>query len=138
LTDGDLRLPQIEAAQLNSMARFLSPALRAHLELTGGDSHELEGCAAHGDCGQPSIAYRALRGRRNRRGGAQVASKGAYPTREELARLSGLVPRTPAPSLYTDAVAELVAIGASIAANCERFDASCPACAIPASRESSW
>lgn len=48
----------------------------------------------------------------------QVVSKGAYPVREELARLSG-VGETPAPSLYTDAVAELVAIGAAIAANCE-------------------
>jgi AhpD family alkylhydroperoxidase len=47
----------------------------------------------------------------------QVASKGRYPTREELARLSGV--QEPAPSVYTDVVAELVAIGAAIAANCE-------------------
>ena len=46
----------------------------------------------------------------------QVASKGRYAAREDLARLAGL---TAAPSLYTDAVAELVAIGAAIAANCE-------------------
>lgn len=46
----------------------------------------------------------------------QVASKGRYAAREDLARLSGL---TPAPSIYTDAVAELVALGAAIAANCE-------------------
>jgi AhpD family alkylhydroperoxidase len=46
----------------------------------------------------------------------QVVSKGRYVAREDLARLSGLVT---APSLYTDAVAELVAIGAAIAANCE-------------------
>jgi AhpD family alkylhydroperoxidase len=46
----------------------------------------------------------------------QVASKGRYAAREDLARLSGLVT---APSIYTDAVAELVAIGAAIAANCE-------------------
>ena len=49
----------------------------------------------------------------------QVASKGLYPVRDELARLSGMGTRAPAPSIYTDAVAELVAIGASIAANCE-------------------
>ena len=49
----------------------------------------------------------------------QIASKGAYPERDELARLSRLGAQAPAPSIYTDAVAELVAIGASIAANCE-------------------
>jgi AhpD family alkylhydroperoxidase len=48
----------------------------------------------------------------------QIASKGRYPMREELARMSGVGVDTPA-SIYTDAVAELVAIGASIAANCE-------------------
>jgi AhpD family alkylhydroperoxidase len=46
----------------------------------------------------------------------QVASKGRYAARDDLARLAGL---TAAPSLYTEAVAELVAIGAAIAANCE-------------------
>ena len=46
----------------------------------------------------------------------QVASIGRYAAREDLAGLSGLVA---APSIYTDAVAELVAIGAAIAANCE-------------------
>lgn len=46
----------------------------------------------------------------------KVASKGTYVGRDELARLSGL---PAAPSIYTDAVAELVAIGAAIAANCE-------------------
>jgi AhpD family alkylhydroperoxidase len=46
----------------------------------------------------------------------QVASKGRYAAREDLARLSGLVTT---PSIYTDAVAELVAIGAAISANCE-------------------
>jgi AhpD family alkylhydroperoxidase len=49
----------------------------------------------------------------------RIASKGAYPAREELARLSGVAVEASAPSLYTDAVAELVAIGAAIAANCE-------------------
>ena len=36
-----------------------------------------------------------------------------------LARLAGIAVEGAAPSLYTDAVAELVAIGAAIAANCE-------------------
>ena len=49
----------------------------------------------------------------------QIVSKGAYPAREELARLSGVGAEASAPSIYTDAVAELVAIGAAIAANCE-------------------
>jgi AhpD family alkylhydroperoxidase len=49
----------------------------------------------------------------------QIASRGAYPAREELARLSGVGAGVPAPGIYTDAVAELVAIGAAIAANCE-------------------
>ena len=49
----------------------------------------------------------------------QVASKGTYPAREELARLAGIAVEASVPSLYTDAVAELVAIGAAIAANCE-------------------
>ncbi len=47
-----------------------------------------------------------------------VVSRGEYPAREQLAEWSGLdgaAPRT----LYTEAVAELVAIGAAIAANCE-------------------
>lgn len=48
--------------------------------------------------------------------GRTVAS-GTYPTRDELAGLLGLN-GTPA-SLFTPAVAELVAIGAAIAANCE-------------------
>ena len=47
-----------------------------------------------------------------------IVSRGSYPTREELARLVGLQDEE-APSLYTAAVAELVAIGASIASNCE-------------------
>jgi AhpD family alkylhydroperoxidase len=47
-----------------------------------------------------------------------IVSQGRYPTREELARLVGLELDEP-PSIYADAVAELVAIGASIAANCE-------------------
>jgi AhpD family alkylhydroperoxidase len=47
----------------------------------------------------------------------KVAISGTYPTRAELAGLLGLSD-TPA-SLFTPAVAELVAIGAAIAANCE-------------------
>lgn len=46
----------------------------------------------------------------------QVASKGRYAAREYLARLSGLAT---APSICTDAMAELVAIGAAIATNCK-------------------
>jgi AhpD family alkylhydroperoxidase len=49
--------------------------------------------------------------------GAMVR-RGSYPTRKELAALAGLA-NEGAPSLYTEAVAELVAIGASIASNCE-------------------
>ncbi len=45
-----------------------------------------------------------------------VACKGTYPTRETLAGYAGLEVR---PSIFTDAVKELVAIGAAIASNCE-------------------
>jgi AhpD family alkylhydroperoxidase len=45
-----------------------------------------------------------------------VAARGSYPSREALAALVGLeAPR----SLYSEAVQELVAIGAAIASNCE-------------------
>jgi AhpD family alkylhydroperoxidase len=47
----------------------------------------------------------------------QVRCQGSYPTREQLAEWASLAP--PEPSLYTEAVAELVAIGAAVAANCE-------------------
>jgi AhpD family alkylhydroperoxidase len=47
----------------------------------------------------------------------KVAVSGAYPTREELASLLGLSGASA--SLFTPAVAELVAIGAAIAANCD-------------------
>jgi len=46
----------------------------------------------------------------------QIVSRGTYPSREELASLAGLA--APCESIYTDEVAELVAIGAAIAANC--------------------
>ena len=48
-----------------------------------------------------------------------IVSRGAYPSREALGRAAGLTVAAAEPSLFTDAVAELVAIGASIAANCE-------------------
>jgi AhpD family alkylhydroperoxidase len=48
----------------------------------------------------------------------QMAFEGAYPTRAELATRLGLEDDA-APSLFTPAVAELVAIGAAVAANCE-------------------
>lgn len=45
-----------------------------------------------------------------------IAAQGGYPSREVLAELAGVaVPK----SLYSEAVEELVAIGAAIAANCE-------------------
>lgn len=45
-----------------------------------------------------------------------VVSSASYPVREDLASFVGL---KAAPSIFTDAVQELVAIGAAIAANCE-------------------
>ena len=48
----------------------------------------------------------------------RIVSQGAYPTRAELASWTGL-DGTPTPTLYSESVAELVAIGAAIAANCE-------------------
>jgi AhpD family alkylhydroperoxidase len=49
--------------------------------------------------------------------GGCVVSTGRYPEREELATWAGLT--SIAPSIYSLAVNELVAIGAAIAANCE-------------------
>ena len=43
-------------------------------------------------------------------------SSSEYPTTENI---TGIAVQTPVQSLYTDAVAELVAIGAAIAANCD-------------------
>jgi AhpD family alkylhydroperoxidase len=48
----------------------------------------------------------------------KIVSRGTYPTREALAGFAGLAPAESG-SLYSPAVAELVAIGAAIAANCE-------------------
>jgi AhpD family alkylhydroperoxidase len=45
-----------------------------------------------------------------------IASVGTYPTRVEMAQWSGLAPSKP---VYSDAVGELVALGAAIAANCQ-------------------
>ena len=47
----------------------------------------------------------------------EVRSRGVYPSRDELAAWAGI--GAPGASLFTDAVAELVAIGAAIASNCE-------------------
>ena len=47
-----------------------------------------------------------------------IVRKGAYPEREQLVRWIG-VRDDIAKSIYTDAIAELVAIGAAIASNCE-------------------
>ena len=47
----------------------------------------------------------------------QVKSTGTYPSREQLAEWAGVA--KPAPSLFTEAVSELVAIGAAIGSNCE-------------------
>jgi arsenite methyltransferase len=49
--------------------------------------------------------------------GGRVLSTGRHPERDELAAWAGLT--TGAPSIYTSAVKELVALGAAIAANCE-------------------
>ena len=47
----------------------------------------------------------------------RIASHGAYPTHDELASFVGITSQE-SPSLYSPAVAELVAIGAAMAANC--------------------
>jgi len=46
----------------------------------------------------------------------QIVCRGTYPSREELASFAGLAAHPE--SIYTDAVAELVAIGAAIASDC--------------------
>ncbi len=47
----------------------------------------------------------------------ELKSSGVYPSRDELAAWAGVA--APVASIYTEAVAELVAIGAAIASNCE-------------------
>ena len=47
----------------------------------------------------------------------KVQSLGTYPSREQLATWAGLA--MPAPSIFTEAVQELVSIGAAIASNCQ-------------------
>jgi AhpD family alkylhydroperoxidase len=69
--------------------------------------------------GNPAVAS-AMRGRDDALPivllDGKIVAQGAYPGREALATLVGVA----APkSLYTEAVAELVAIGAAIASNCE-------------------
>jgi AhpD family alkylhydroperoxidase len=49
--------------------------------------------------------------------GGRIQSQGCYPTREQLAAWAEV--EAPTPSIYTDVIAELVAIGAAIASNCE-------------------
>jgi AhpD family alkylhydroperoxidase len=54
----------------------------------------------------------------------RIVSKGRYPARNELAEIAGLggakpTPAEPTETLFTPQVAELVALGAAIAANCE-------------------
>ena len=48
----------------------------------------------------------------------QIVSKGCYPSRDELLIFAGPTSNLKA-TIYTEAVAELVAIGAAIASNCE-------------------
>ncbi|MDP1647831.1 MAG: arsenite efflux transporter metallochaperone ArsD [Rubrivivax sp.] len=49
----------------------------------------------------------------------QIVLSGRYPTRDELAHWLGSTDAADAPSIFSAQVAELVAIGAAIAANCE-------------------
>ncbi len=49
----------------------------------------------------------------------KIVAQGSYPTRDVLAELAGLAAARSSASIYTDAVQELVAIGAAIASNCE-------------------
>ena len=58
-----------------------------------------------GESGLPAIAVNG-----------EIKHSGSYPTRAQLAQYAGLPSE---PSIFTDQVAELVAIGAAIASNCE-------------------
>lgn len=49
----------------------------------------------------------------------RIVSRAVYPGREQLARFAGIEMPPQVRSIYTEAVAELVAIGAAIASNCE-------------------
>lgn len=49
----------------------------------------------------------------------RIVSRGVYPARQELAAYAGFAPAKESAGLYSPAVAELVAIGAAIASNCE-------------------
>ena len=48
--------------------------------------------------------------------GGNIKQSGGYPSRDQLAAWAGIAS---APSIFTDQVAELVAIGAAIASNCD-------------------
>jgi AhpD family alkylhydroperoxidase len=58
-----------------------------------------------GDPGLPAIVVNG-----------EIKHSGSYPTRAQLAQYAGLPSE---PSIFTDQVAELIAIGAAIASNCE-------------------
>jgi AhpD family alkylhydroperoxidase len=49
----------------------------------------------------------------------EIVSRGTYPTREQLMEFTGLEEAARDLSIFSDEVAELVAIGAAIASNCE-------------------
>lgn len=49
----------------------------------------------------------------------EIAFQGRYPSREELVERAGLTPAAPPASIFSERVAELVAIGAAIVANSE-------------------
>jgi AhpD family alkylhydroperoxidase len=49
----------------------------------------------------------------------KIVAEGSYPSRNVLAELVGLAALAPERSLFSEAVQELVAIGAAIASNCE-------------------
>jgi AhpD family alkylhydroperoxidase len=71
-----------------------------------GDAEVKGALEAKGEAGLPLIKMDGV-----------VKSVGGYPSREQLATWAGV--DAPAPSIFTDAVSELVAIGAAVASNCE-------------------
>lgn len=105
----DPRLPRF-AADLEWLASRGVTVERFNLAQQPGafasDTAVRDALAASGEASLPLIQVNGT-----------VKSTGAYPSRDELAAWAGV--DLPAPSLYTDAVAELVALGAAIAANCE-------------------
>ena len=92
LKSGGVSIERFNLAQ--QPAAFASdPAVRAALETKG-------------DAALPLVKVNGV-----------VQCSGVYPSREQLAAWAGL--EAPAPILYSEAVEELVAIGASIASNCQ-------------------